>query len=1095
MQNNHQYFIDDLNKYTVAIKDGETGETHGTGVIVTDDGLILTCYHVLGDNENGRFYYKDSIDVYFPEADVTKAAYILEEYNNPELDIAFLKLRVGEALPEQTAVAKLDVSILYGDDFASIGFRKALRFEKLSTDGKIRIKTRTTIEEYKQPLPLIQLYSDEIEEGMSGAPVLDLEINRVVGIISHHYSKNKPIEGEVDKKLNFAIPIECVLSGSAAKNELVKKNLRNVFLQLPTELREHLEYTKAKAEEEVLNGISLLIGYIQPTAASVKLDTWNLKDKDILKLSEEKQIKTGKVLQIIEEEFLHDDTSSQNALPYLVIVGSSGMGKTALSKIIASEYAIKYLKYKKRNNIHGDYSSKSDNYLPIFLSLKDSSDDGLTLYDGAKTLDLILNKIDPSNNKETSEEKILLIMDDLDNYKGSPQQLIKIINDYCIRYPKLKATITTRPKDGLPEELKIGTNNYLRLLQFKPEEIDQFFKKYGVKNLDRNELETKLGLPTYLIAQPLFLWMLSHIYSNADKIKTYFHKDLSERAKKCLICIDFFNSIIKRRYAKEYVRLNGKDKEANEKEILRIIAALKHIYGDNLRGDITSLNQEIIKFDPAIDTSVTKNIISSYFNEIPVQGGRKKTIEFTYEMFKEYLLAEYYIQNVLNDRVYRLNTGMPSKETVEFLDGLLEILNTKNNTIRDSLNQLEIDIPRSFYPIDFDNNHNIDIASTINDIINHTKDCINDEKIIFFLSSAVPNEKESMSVWNEKIWDEAAIKDEYYQVLLLHRWICVHILVALGRIKKLTEEKQLRKEKLASLIKYSINLIPNYLRNLSDCDLSSCDLSSCDLSSCDLSNSNLSSSTLIRSNLSGSTFINANLSHAVLTSVNIHPLHRAAHSNIFKKIFKIFPILFHPSLTDMTKADLSYSDLSFAAVSGAKLVEANMSHADLSNAILMGMGNITKIQKKLDSFSLSSVMGVVVSSITFSLFEQGKYADLTKANLSNATLRSTTMIGVDLSSANLSSANLSSANLFYIDLSSADLSLADLSSSTIINCVGYDNLKCDGANFKDASINDPLFLKYLREHNATNTPIGVSKDLEGNIKNLRRTHMKGKGHT
>jgi S1-C subfamily serine protease len=62
MQNNYQSLINDLNKYTVAIKDRETGETHGTGVIVTDDGLILTCYHVIGDVENtslNLFSYMD----------------------------------------------------------------------------------------------------------------------------------------------------------------------------------------------------------------------------------------------------------------------------------------------------------------------------------------------------------------------------------------------------------------------------------------------------------------------------------------------------------------------------------------------------------------------------------------------------------------------------------------------------------------------------------------------------------------------------------------------------------------------------------------------------------------------------------------------------------------------------------------------------------------------------------------------------------------------------------------------------------------------------------------------------------------------------
>lgn len=50
----HQAYISELNKYTVAIKERETGETRGTGVIVTDDGLIVTSYHVIGD-------YKDRL--------------------------------------------------------------------------------------------------------------------------------------------------------------------------------------------------------------------------------------------------------------------------------------------------------------------------------------------------------------------------------------------------------------------------------------------------------------------------------------------------------------------------------------------------------------------------------------------------------------------------------------------------------------------------------------------------------------------------------------------------------------------------------------------------------------------------------------------------------------------------------------------------------------------------------------------------------------------------------------------------------------------------------------------------------------------------
>jgi serine protease Do len=225
MQDHRQSLIDDLNKYTVAIKDTATGETHGTGVSVTDDGLILTCYHVIGDNKNEALYYKESIGIYFPGANVTKAAFVEESYCNSRLDIALLRLQKGEQLPSQGAVAPLSESVLYGDKFTSIGFRKALQFEKLSTDGVIRIRTTLTINadngEGIDSVQLIQLYSDEIEEGMSGAAVFDLETKMVIGIISLHYP-TKDIT--VDPKLNFAIPIESVLTISKLGSILKNKN-------------------------------------------------------------------------------------------------------------------------------------------------------------------------------------------------------------------------------------------------------------------------------------------------------------------------------------------------------------------------------------------------------------------------------------------------------------------------------------------------------------------------------------------------------------------------------------------------------------------------------------------------------------------------------------------------------------------------------------------------------------------------------------------------------------------------------------------------------------------------------------------------------
>lgn len=84
---------------------------------------------------------------------------------------------------------------------------------------KLAISTRLINRDDKDSPPLIQLDSGEIEEGMSGAAVLDLDLGKVVGIISLHYPRNT-----VDTKLNFAISISSILEDSKAGAILKAKN-------------------------------------------------------------------------------------------------------------------------------------------------------------------------------------------------------------------------------------------------------------------------------------------------------------------------------------------------------------------------------------------------------------------------------------------------------------------------------------------------------------------------------------------------------------------------------------------------------------------------------------------------------------------------------------------------------------------------------------------------------------------------------------------------------------------------------------------------------------------------------------------------------
>jgi hypothetical protein len=205
--------LQDLTKCTVAIQKSTGGLDLGTGVIVTDNGLILTCYHVVGNIKTKTL--DKAVDIYFPSAPQIKGhANLLEEYCDPELDVALLQLQETK-FPSQTTSANLGETIYAKEHkFQSFGFKNPLivKFEGLPANGIIQAKTRKKSKDSVLSPLVIVLKSDQIDKGMSGAPVLDTETNKVVGIISDHYKSRYASEDEdIYKTLSLAIPIESIV--------------------------------------------------------------------------------------------------------------------------------------------------------------------------------------------------------------------------------------------------------------------------------------------------------------------------------------------------------------------------------------------------------------------------------------------------------------------------------------------------------------------------------------------------------------------------------------------------------------------------------------------------------------------------------------------------------------------------------------------------------------------------------------------------------------------------------------------------------------------------------------------------------------------
>ena len=182
--------FDELNKYTVVIKNSNN-KIMGTGVVVTDE-LVVTCFHLVKDAK-----FDNNINIFFPQTNTTISSEVIDRCSDSNLDIALLRL--NNSLPKVTSIAPLSKIISFGHDFVSLGFRKLSDFPTgLFSIGKIYGQSPEN--------SLIQLYSEELETGSAGSPVLDLQINKVIGILV-----SSAISDNHDVHLYFAIPIETII--------------------------------------------------------------------------------------------------------------------------------------------------------------------------------------------------------------------------------------------------------------------------------------------------------------------------------------------------------------------------------------------------------------------------------------------------------------------------------------------------------------------------------------------------------------------------------------------------------------------------------------------------------------------------------------------------------------------------------------------------------------------------------------------------------------------------------------------------------------------------------------------------------------------
>lgn len=184
-----------------------TNAVSGSGFIVTEDGYILTNYHVIEDA------YEQNLDVnviLYNGDSYTASIVGFEDYDS---DIAVLKID-AEGLTPVTLGDSSEIQV--GEDIYAVG-NPLGELAYTMTDGMISALDRdiTSEEQYTGIVTTVNMFqiSAAVNSGNSGGPVYN-DSGEVVGIVTAKYSSSG-VEG-----LGFAIPIN---DAADIANDLIER--------------------------------------------------------------------------------------------------------------------------------------------------------------------------------------------------------------------------------------------------------------------------------------------------------------------------------------------------------------------------------------------------------------------------------------------------------------------------------------------------------------------------------------------------------------------------------------------------------------------------------------------------------------------------------------------------------------------------------------------------------------------------------------------------------------------------------------------------------------------------------------------------------
>ncbi len=184
----------------------------GTGFLISDEGYILTCAHVVGEEQDATVWISGTRY----EADVLN--------RDKEIDIALLKTRTRIASNYLPLSFRINKTCRLGEDVMTIGFPMT---KVLGNNARLSKGLISSTPGLKDSPKQIQ-FSAEIQPGNSGGPLFDSE-GVVVGVINitlNPWKMARMTGGALPQNVNFAIKADSVLDFIRSSNEAIYKNIK-----------------------------------------------------------------------------------------------------------------------------------------------------------------------------------------------------------------------------------------------------------------------------------------------------------------------------------------------------------------------------------------------------------------------------------------------------------------------------------------------------------------------------------------------------------------------------------------------------------------------------------------------------------------------------------------------------------------------------------------------------------------------------------------------------------------------------------------------------------------------------------------------------